>query len=221
MRAGAIACNRQFRVRRGHRIWLRTDRANVSDHPERFGLRRMEMSGRAERGRVRASLRGVARFSAAWPQLLRARSASKPAPGAGWSRCASERARRGKTARPGAWPRTDDTVAPCGACRPGSRWLPPCPCSPDPAWRPRPDGAVTWAPNTLRALGRPRHALPAGQPVAVPRLELPLPTQLAIAWPARRFRKRTFGAADPQQLRAHEGRSPNESRAPEADTGAA
>jgi hypothetical protein len=54
----------------------------ASDHPGRFGWRRMEMSGRAARGRVRASLRGVARFSAAWPRLLRARSASKPTSGA-------------------------------------------------------------------------------------------------------------------------------------------
>jgi len=72
-----------------------------------------------------------------------------------------------------------------------------------PGMRPRPDGAVTWARKTLRALGRPRHALPAGRPVAVPRFEVPLPTNLAVAWPARRFRKRTFGAADPQQLRAY------------------
>lgn len=54
----------------------------ASDHPGRFGLRRMEMSGRAERGGVRASLRGVARFPAAWPRLLRARFASKPTSGA-------------------------------------------------------------------------------------------------------------------------------------------
>lgn len=93
-----------------------------------------------------------ARACAVWRRSLRRgrgfcgpgpRRSRRPAPGAGWSRCARGRTRRGKTARPCAWPRTDDTVAPCRACRPGPWWLPPCPCSPDPAWRPRPDGTVT------------------------------------------------------------------------------
>jgi hypothetical protein len=47
----------------GYRIWPRTERANSSDHPERFRLRRMEMSGRAERNTLSASLRRTARFS--------------------------------------------------------------------------------------------------------------------------------------------------------------
>jgi transposase len=51
--------------RHGDRLWPRTDRAKWSDHPERLRLRRIEMSGRALRRTLRASVRRMARFSGA------------------------------------------------------------------------------------------------------------------------------------------------------------
>ena len=51
-------------VPQGYRIWPRTDLAKASDHPERFRLRRMEMSGLARLSTLRASFRMMARFSA-------------------------------------------------------------------------------------------------------------------------------------------------------------
>ena len=61
----------------GYRIWPSTVRANSLVHPDRFRLRRMEMSGRADRSTLRASLRSVVRFSGPWSRRLRARSSSK------------------------------------------------------------------------------------------------------------------------------------------------
>jgi hypothetical protein len=55
----------------GYRIWPRMGRAKSSDHPDRFRLRRMEMSGRAEGSTLRASLRRMARFCVAVVVLLR------------------------------------------------------------------------------------------------------------------------------------------------------
>ena len=50
----------------GYRIWPRMERAKSSDQPERFRLRRIEISGRAERRTLRASFRRVVRFSGPW-----------------------------------------------------------------------------------------------------------------------------------------------------------
>jgi NAD(P)-dependent dehydrogenase (short-subunit alcohol dehydrogenase family) len=47
----------------GYRIWPRIDRAKSLDHPERFRLRRTDMSRRARLRMLRASLRSVVRFS--------------------------------------------------------------------------------------------------------------------------------------------------------------
>jgi len=68
----------------GYRICPSMVRAKSSDHPERLRLRRMEMSVRAERSTLRASLRRMARFSGPWSRRFRARSSSKVTSSTQW-----------------------------------------------------------------------------------------------------------------------------------------
>ena len=119
----------------GYRICPRMLRAKSSDQPERFRLRRMEISGRADCSTLRASLRRMAMLSGPWSRRLRARSSSKATSS---TQCRLFSIRQGRahpwrSARRSARRRRGSTDAPMWPCRPARSRSRPWPAWPGPA----------------------------------------------------------------------------------------